>query len=61
MQDTFEVKLSQEELELISSCIIGQISVVNQLPVMTDEKLSEAAKDLRRRLAELNSKICDML
>ena len=56
-----ENKLTREELELISSCILEQLDIANKIPTLMDRKLFEAKEDLRSRLAALNSKICAMM
>lgn len=53
--------LSKEDLELLSSCVLIQMDKINQIPTCMDVKLMEARDDLRRRLVELNYKICNMI
>lgn len=61
-ENTVSAKLlSKAELELISSCILSQISAAGNIPTLMDVKLTEAKENLQKRLVNLNYKICDMI
>lgn len=57
-----EITLSNEELEMLSDCILSAIQSVNQAQrLMPTSKLNRKIREYETRLSELNTKICESM
>ena len=57
-----EITLSNEELEMLSDCILSAMQSINQAQrLMPTGKFNRIIREYESRLSELNTKICESM